>query len=67
VPKPSPRLRKATGILAIRYRIHYAGDRSAINPRATFHQQRQGQGAFEIGGKAAVVGPNDVWSFEPTR
>jgi len=73
VPKPSPRLRKVTGILgtcgalAIRYGIHYAGDRSAMNPRATFHQQRQGQGAFGIGGKAAVVGPEDIRSFEPKR
>lgn len=71
VPDPSPRLRKITGFLgtlgalSIRFGIHYAGERSAINPRATFHQQRQGQGAFEVTGKAAVVGPNDLRSFEP--
>ncbi len=73
LPNPSRRLRKLTGVLgtlgalAIRYGIHHAGDRSAMNPRATFHQQRQGQGAFEITGKAAVVGPNNVRSFEPAH
>jgi formate-dependent nitrite reductase membrane component NrfD len=49
------------GALCLRFGVHYAGQRSAENPRATFHQQRAGQGAFEITGKLAVTG-----SGEPT-
>jgi formate-dependent nitrite reductase membrane component NrfD len=45
------------GALCLRFGIHYAGQRSAENPRATFDQQRAGQGAFEITGTAAVTGP----------
>ena len=72
-PGSSRRVRRITGILGtvgticIRFGIHYAGDRSAMNPRATFHQQRQGQGAFEVTGKAAVTGPGDVRSFAIKR
>jgi formate-dependent nitrite reductase membrane component NrfD len=63
--KPSRSLRIATGLfgtagaLCVRFGIHYAGQRSAMNPRATFHQQRVGQGAFEVTGKSAVTGPFD--------
>lgn len=45
------------GALCLRFGVHYAGQRSAGNPKATFHQQRLGQGAFEITGKAAIAGP----------
>ncbi len=47
-PRPSRKLRTAIGIagtagaLCVRFGIHYAGQRSAMNPRATFDQQRQG-------------------------
>jgi formate-dependent nitrite reductase membrane component NrfD len=44
------------GALCLRFGIHYAGQRSADNPRATFHQQRAGQWAYEILGRAAVTG-----------
>ena len=47
------------GAVCIKAGIHYAGQRSAMNPRATFHQHRQGQGAFEVTGKAAVTGPEN--------
>ncbi len=69
VPRSSPGLRRVTGVLGtlgavcIRFGIHYAGNRSARNPRATFHQQRAGQGAFEVTGRSAVVGPGDQRSF----
>ncbi len=72
-PKPSRGLRTATGILGtagalcVRFGIHYAGQRSAMNPRATFHQQRQGQGAFEVTGTSAVTGPADERSYLPSR
>ncbi|MDQ6676787.1 MAG: polysulfide reductase NrfD [Acidobacteriota bacterium] len=71
IPGSSTRLRRATGVLGtagaicIRFGIHYAGNRSAMNPRATFHQQRQGQGAFEVTGKAAIAGPGGLRSFAP--
>jgi len=72
VPKPSPVLRRVTAILAtagalcIRFGIHYAGQRSAMNPRATFHQQRQGEGAYQTTGHAAVVGPKDQRAYLPS-
>jgi len=46
IPRPSRRVRVLTGILGtagalcVRFGIHYAGQQSALNPRATFHQQR---------------------------
>jgi formate-dependent nitrite reductase membrane component NrfD len=62
-PGSSSRRRRWTGCLGtagalcLRFGIHYAGQRSAENPRATFHQQRAGQGAREVVGQAAVTGP----------
>ena len=70
IAKPSRGVRITTGILGtagalcVRFGIHYAGQRSAQNPRATFHQQRQGQGAFEVTGKSAVTGSGEVRAFE---
>lgn len=46
------------GALCLRFSIHEMGRRSAENPRATFHQQRAGQGAYEIAGRAAITGPH---------
>lgn len=72
IPNSSRRLRRAAGVagtvgaLCIRFGIHYAGQRSAMNPRATFHQQRSGEGAFAFTGKAAVAGPNGVRGFPVT-
>ncbi len=63
VPNASRRVRRTSGVLGTlgslctRFGIHYAGQQSAMNPRATFYQQRKGQGAFEVTGKAAVTGP----------
>ncbi|MDQ6664970.1 MAG: polysulfide reductase NrfD [Acidobacteriota bacterium] len=65
-PRSSRKLRLAAGIagtagaMCVRFGIHYAGQRSAMNPHSTFHQQRQGQGAFAITGKSAVVGPGNT-------
>lgn len=59
----SSKLKRAAGIcgtlgaVCIRFGIHYAGQRSAINPRATFHQQRAGRGAMEVTGLPATTGP----------
>jgi formate-dependent nitrite reductase membrane component NrfD len=36
------------GSIALRYGIYYAGRASARDPRASFHQQRQGYGAREL-------------------
>ncbi len=36
------------GSIALRYGIYYAGCASARDPRASFHQQRQGYGAREL-------------------
>jgi formate-dependent nitrite reductase membrane component NrfD len=36
------------GSIALRYGIYYAGRASAQDPRASFHQQRQGYGAREL-------------------
>jgi len=63
IPNGSRGVRKAAGVLGTlgslctRFGIHYAGQQSALNPRATFHQQRKGQGGFAVTGKAAVTGP----------
>jgi formate-dependent nitrite reductase membrane component NrfD len=65
VPNTSKRLRRVSGVLGtlgsicVRFGVHYAGQKSAMNPRATFRQQRSGQGAFEVTGRAAVTGPED--------
>jgi len=65
-PRSSRKLRIAIGIagtagsLCVRFGIHYAGQRSAMNPHATFDQQRQGQGAFAVTGESAVVGPGGM-------
>ncbi len=62
-PRRGRGLRRIAGVLGTlgaictRFGVHYAGQRSAMNPRATFHQQRSGQGAFEVTGKAAITGP----------
>lgn len=48
------------GAACIKAGIHYAGQQSAMNPRAAFHQQRSGFGAFEVTGRAAVTGPGGV-------
>lgn len=69
IPNSSRRLRRASGVfgtlgsLCTRFAVHYAGQRSAMNPRATFHQQRSGEGAFPFTGQAAVTGPNGVRAF----
>ncbi len=68
-PRASRKLRIAAGLLGtagaicVRFGIHYAGQCSAMNPRASFHQQRKGQGAFEVTGKASVTGPGDVRAY----
>ncbi len=51
------------GAACIKFGMHYAGQKSALNPRAVFHQQRQGQGAFEVTGKAGVTGPGGQRAF----
>ncbi len=38
------------GSLMLRFSIHYAGARSARNPRASFHQQRAGHDTAELAG-----------------
>jgi formate-dependent nitrite reductase membrane component NrfD len=49
IPGTNPRLRRVAGVLGtlgsicLRFGIHYAGQQSAMNPRATFHQQRARQ------------------------
>jgi formate-dependent nitrite reductase membrane component NrfD len=69
VPRASPRVRRVAGVLGtmgslcVRFGVHYAGQSSAMNPRATFQQQRSGQGAFEVTGRAAVTGPGGTRAF----
>lgn len=69
IPNSSRRLRRAAGVfgtlgsICARFGVHYAGQRSAMNPRATFHQQRSGEGAFPFTGKAAITGPEGVRAF----
>lgn len=41
------------GAFCVRFGIHYAGHRSAQDPRATFHQQRAGYGGSEVSGATA--------------
>ncbi len=66
VPNSSARVRRISGVLGslgslcTRFGVHYAGQRSAMNPRATFQQQRGGQGAYAVTGRAAVTGPGDA-------
>jgi formate-dependent nitrite reductase membrane component NrfD len=48
------------GAVCTRFGVHYAGQASAMNPRATFDQQRAGQGAYATTGKAAVTGPGNL-------
>jgi formate-dependent nitrite reductase membrane component NrfD len=63
ISRRNPSVRRISGVLGTlgslctRFAIHYAGQQSAMNPRATFHQQRKGQGAIEIEGRAAISGP----------
>jgi formate-dependent nitrite reductase membrane component NrfD len=47
----------SAGSLAVRFAVFHAGKASARDPRATFHQQRSGQGGVEVAGSAAVAGP----------
>jgi formate-dependent nitrite reductase membrane component NrfD len=49
----------AAGSLAVRFAVFHAGKASARDPRATFQQQRQGRGAAEVTGVAALTGPGD--------
>jgi formate-dependent nitrite reductase membrane component NrfD len=44
------------GAVALRFAVFQAGRRSAVDPRATFRQQRAGHGAVEATGTAAVTG-----------
>ena len=66
MPSSSLRVRRISGMLGTlgsictRFGIHYAGQSSAMNPRATFQQQRSGQGAFGVTGRAAVAGPGAI-------
>jgi formate-dependent nitrite reductase membrane component NrfD len=53
----------AAGSICLRFGVHYAGQSSAMNPRATFQQQRSGQGAFEVTRRSAVTGPGDIRAF----
>jgi len=69
VPHAGRRVRRVAGVLGtlgslcVRFGVHYAGQSSAMNPRASFQQQRSGQGAFEVTGRAAVAGPGDTRAF----
>lgn len=45
------------GALGVRFATFYAGKASARDPRASFHQQRAGEGGAEATGSAAVSGP----------
>lgn len=53
------------GGLCTRFGIHYAGQASAMNPRATFRQQRGGEGAYEVTGKSAITGPGGERAYLP--
>jgi formate-dependent nitrite reductase membrane component NrfD len=56
LPKQNRRKRVVAGALGtagslmLRFAVHYAGARSARDPRASFHQQRAGHGAAELTG-----------------
>lgn len=43
------------GALCLRFAVFHAGRASALDPRATFRQQRAGHGAAEVTGSRAVV------------
>ncbi|MDQ3784917.1 MAG: polysulfide reductase NrfD [Actinomycetota bacterium] len=45
------------GALGVRFATFYAGKASARDPRASFHQQRAGEGGAAATGSAAVSGP----------
>ena len=47
------------GSAATKFGVFYAGEHSALDPRATFRQQRSGHGAAEVTGLAAVTGPDE--------
>jgi hypothetical protein len=49
----------SVGSLATRFGLFHAGTASARDPRATFEQQRAGQGGAEIGQGPAVTGAGD--------
>ena len=55
------------GALCLRFGIHYAGQRSAADPRATFQQQRRGQGAYAVTGRSAIAGPAGARAVEADR
>ncbi len=69
IPNANRGVRRTAGVLGTlgslctRFGIHYAGQQSALNPRATFYQQRKGQGAFAVTGQAAVTGPTGERAF----
>lgn len=46
------------GALAMRFAVTQAGKASARDPRATFEPQRQGTGAHQVTGVAAITGAN---------
>jgi formate-dependent nitrite reductase membrane component NrfD len=45
------------GAVCLRFAVFHAGRASAMDPRATFSQQRAGYGAAEVTGGRAVAGP----------
>lgn len=65
VPGKGNHRRKAAAILATvgalcyKFGIFYAGQPSALDPRATFRMQRAGYGGAETTGRAAVTGPGE--------
>jgi formate-dependent nitrite reductase membrane component NrfD len=48
------------GALCYKFGIFYAGQPSALDPRATFRMQRAGHGGAEVTGRPAVTGPADL-------
>ena len=54
LPRQSRKKRIISGLLGtagsimLRFAVHYAGAKSARDPRASFHQQRAGHGAAEL-------------------
>jgi formate-dependent nitrite reductase membrane component NrfD len=47
------------GALCHKFGVFYAGQPSALDPKATFRMQRAGHGGAEVTGRAAVTGPDD--------
>ena len=45
------------GALSLRFAVFHAGKASSRDPRATFHQQRQGGGAAEVSESSAATSP----------